>query len=435
MVIFFFLLIVYFIMASHSKYNKNFFLLLAFILIIAHSLFLYTQFGQATGGSDEDFYIENAEALNKGWNHFLTFRDYFPSSYYGYSIFIHYISYGIENEFVWVALVRLCNAIVLAIALLPYSFVSENNKKFGHTTASLFIYTASIWLVMFNFRDAHILAILLSLYSINYILKISAFIKLLSNITLLVLIKFYKPELYLFIFSFPIVKFVVNKMICKNYCSAKLILIMLIMFLPLAYIKLPAPLDYFALRMVYNNEVDINEHTLLTYDPVKVYEQGNTTVIGKTIVERVYKRFPVIFVGYNPLVMLFDYTKSFNSKFGIDLTMFTYALSQLVFFLYYFILNPVLIVILVKKRFINDMVHQHLISLFLITVFYYSLYNVLQGSAQPRITIPLTALIIYTAYRSNFLDLYKRELLSIVLFIMIPIMILHYTVYAFNLIS
>ena len=435
MVIFPLLLVIYTFVALYMNKNKNLFLFMAFFFIIAHSLFLYVQFGQSTGGSDENYYIENALALNNGWNSFISLREYLPSSYYAYSIFVHWVSIGINNEFIWIAMVRLCNALIVAIALIPYTFEVEQGKSFGRKISAIFIYIVSLWLVLFNFRDSHILAIILSLYSINYILKVNGVVKILLNTALVVLIYFYKPELYAIIFLFPVVKIIVKRFINKNYGSAKIVLFMLLMFIPITFIKLPPPLDYLALRMVHNNEVDVNEHTQLQYDPLAAYEQGDTTLIGKTIAERVYKRFPIIFVGYNPLVMLFDYTKSFNSKFGIDLSVVSYIASQIMFFIYYFLLNPILILLLLKKRFKNDAPHQYLISLFIVTIFYYSLYNVLQGSAQPRITIPLAALVMYAAYRSNFIDSHKKELSNIMLFIMLPVMLIHYIFYAFNLIS
>jgi len=433
MIVFSFLLLTYMALTSFTKKNKNLFLLIMCSCILIHSLLLYIQYGYSTGGSDEDFYVENALALNSGWDSFLSLRDYLPSSYYAYSIFIHVVSFGIDNDFLWMLFVRLSNAVIISIALLPYSFNSSNNKKLGHQVALLFIYIACLWLVMFNFRDAHILAIVVSLYSINYISNINALLRVFCNGLLLLLVYFYKPELYVIIFVFPFVKYLVSLNFNKKYICFKFTLIFMLACLPIAFIKIPPPFDYLALRMVYNNEVDINEHTELQYDPVSAYQQGNTVLIGKTIVERIYKRFPIIFVGYNPMVMLFDYTKSFNTKFGINLSVVSYLLSQLVFFFYYFFLNPILIALFTQKKLDNNNANQHLISLYIVFVFYYSLYNVLQGSAQPRVTIPFAVLLVYSAYRSGFIDIYKMKIRYITLFLMVPVMIFHYCFYAFNL--
>lgn len=435
MLVFSFLLFVYFISTLITKRNKNLFLLVMCVCILIHSLFLYTQYGYSTGGSDEDFYVENALALNLGWDSFISLRDYLPSSYYAYSIFVHWVSFGIDNEFLWLMFVRLSNAIIISLALMQYRFDLNEKKTLGSKIAAFFIYAVCLWLVMFNFRDTHILAIILSLYAINYIYNVRLCFRLPMSTGLLVLLYYYKPEIYVIIFTFPIVRYLVGRTINKKYISSKIILIFMLLCIPITFINLPPPIDYLALRMVYNSEVDINQHTQLQYDPVSAYNQGNTTIIGKTIFERVYKRFPIIFVGYNPIVMLFDYTKSFNPRFGINLSVISYVLSQLVFFVYYFILNPILIALLTQKRIENDTANQHLVSLFIVTVFYYSLYNVLQGSAQPRVTIPLTVLLVYSAYYSGFIDLYKKRLINIIIFVLLPIMITHYIFYALNLIN
>jgi hypothetical protein len=414
----------YFFMTFVKKRNRHKFLLVGTLIVITHSLMLYALSGEITAGSDADFYLANAENLHHGWQYFISARQYFPTSYYAYSIFNYLLSLYIDNKFLYVLLIRLTNLVLAAIILL---FLDFKKNEFSAKLAKAFIYTVCIWLSLFNFRDLHIVCLTLLFFSIFFNTN-KTHSKILLFLFFSAGLYFYRQEMiFIFLVFFVLIYFIKRFSIGKRK-AIWLTGLLLLSFIPLALIKLPPPLDYLALRMLYNNEVDINDNTKLDFDPVKVYASGNTTTLGKVIVTRVYKRFPVIFFGYNPLIMTIDYNKAYNEKFGLTLSPISYLFSQMVFILYYFIFNPVLLAALFSKKYNRENNANIFLALLVTTLFYFSLYNVLLGSAQPRVTAPLTCSLIYIAYKSGFIEREKKLIKDISIYIMLPILILYFLI-------
>ncbi len=413
-----------FLLRIYKDKKFGFFFVSGLIIIIAHSCLLYLTYNEGIAGSDTQFYMNEYLKLYDGLESFIK-KSELGFKYYGYMIFVYISTYPFtDNDSIHSILVRMNTFFVFfgLIVILKSKIRTEINI-FDEKVILFLLYVVSIWFSLFVLRDS-IIAVVITLFSFFIYGNYSKYKKVIFTPVIFLLLAFFKYELIPFILISLVLVFIFSFRYKENTFVGGIIFLVIILSLySLRFVPFPEWSHIFILKLLVVNEHDVTKYNDSSVDFVSLIAT-NPKLVFIEIFNRAIVRIPALFLGYNPMKVMISLTP-FNENQGLNFTVISYISTVLLSLIQYFMMVPLLIVIICSKCKTFGYYEKIIYFSFTMIIIIFILYAVKFGDAQPRIIWPFALPMLCAYFCSNGLR-HTRLLFWQASFLMFFIMIMYY---------
>lgn len=413
-----------FLLRLYNDKNFGYFFISGLILIIAHSCLLYLTYSEGIAGSDTQFYMSEYLKLYDGLESFVK-KSELGFKYYGYMIFVYISTYPFtDHDNIHSVLVRINTFFVFfCLFIILKNKVKIKNNIYDEKIVLFLIYTISIWFSLFVLRDS-IIAVFITVFSFYIYGNYSKYKKIIFTPVIFLLLAFFKYELIPFILISLILVIIFSARRKENtFVGGMIFFTILVSLYSLRFIPFPEWSHIFILKLLVVNEHDVTKYNDSSVDFVSLIAT-NPKLVFVEIFNRAIVRIPALFLGYNPMKVMISLTP-FNENQGLNFTIISYISTVMVSLIQYFMMVPLLIVIIFSKCKKFGYYEKIIYFSFSMIIIIFILYAVKFGDAQPRIIWPFALPMLCAYFYSNGLR-HTRLLFWQASFLMFFIMIMYY---------